>query len=354
MLRSLGSIEVAFAPEGGAGGSATSSSAAPDSSRTSAPAGAGSAPSAPSSPSGASSPTAPSSAAGAPPATPSSGTPSEPAGSGGGSEPDNPWSFDNFDDPDDTPHIDVSAKAPTDAPTSEQPTPPTAAQTTPQPAAPVQTDGAQAAPTPQPSPGEASPPSLPTDPVALSQLLRQSSSEIEQGVADSLFKLTPEDIEALDANAGAHVPKLLARVYIQSQAQMMDYLGRNLPRMIQQTVKMLQKNRENEDSFYSAFPAIQKSPATEQLVRETAYLYRQMNPQATKEKLIADIGPIILLKLGLPISPQRPASTNGVAPSTRLPQPSPFVPAVPGHAGAPPQPGPHNPWEVDPSRMDED
>lgn len=114
----------------------------------------------------------------------------------------------------------------------------------------------------------------------------------------------------------------------------MQLLSQHVPAMITQHSKVMQKHGENEGKFYTRWPDIDKAthgPAVSRL----AAIYRKMNPGATLDSMIEDLGPIVMMQAK--IVPGAPRPSTGPAPvgaNGRPPQPSPFVPAT-GGMGAP-------------------
>jgi len=216
----------------------------------------------------------------------------------------------------------AAAAQPTTAPT--QPAVPGAAQEAP----------GQVAPQGQPSAG---PYIDPYDPAMLGQHLAQNEAQAMELVAQHLFQLSPEEREALDQDVIATIPKLLAKVFVKSQQNVLQQMGRMIPMMMQRHLESVRRNTSNEDKFYSRWPDIDRT-AHGPTVLKYAAVYRQMHPNASLEQMVEDLGPMIMMAQkivpnstakGQPAR-QAPAGANG-----RSPQPSPFVPAGGGTTAAP-------------------
>lgn len=231
---------------------------------------------------------------------------------------------------------------PAEQPPAEQPPaaiPPAAAAPVPPSASPevAPAPGATAAPAttaPQAEPQ----PIDPYDPAVMSQHLAQHEAAAIEFVANSQFKLTPEESEALEQDVIGTVPKLLAKVFVKSQQNVLAQLGRMIPVMIQRQNEAMKRNTANEDKFYSRWPDIKRDKHHENVVRYAA-VYRQMHPNATLEQMIEDLGPMIMMANKIVPSMQAPGATSGqparqpgaLAPGNgRSPPPSPFVPAGAG------------------------
>ena len=355
MKRRIGFPTIMYAPEGDGGGGDSPSSA---------PASASAGSESSSAPSGAAPSAAPSTpdSSGGTPTSPVTSPAGPPSGQQNAADPFADWSFDEPPDPVATQVPETPpATVPPVAPQAQPQTPATAQPASPAPAAQPQAQPSGAAPPTTPSDG--SPPRTPTEPAELAAMLQAHEADLTKSLAQQMFALSSADVEALDTDAAAHVPQLLARVYLRSQVNAMNFMAQYVPRMVQRQLEIGRRNDANEGKFYSAWPQIDKG-AHHSMVREMAHLYRQMHPQATLDQLIKDVGPLVMLKAGIPLAPmtQLVPAVNGqnghtqVKPSAvRPPPPSPFVPVVPG-AGGPgtPQPGLNsNPWDIDPNAMDD-
>ena len=78
-------------------------------------------------------------------------------------------------------------------------------------------------------------------------------------------------------------------------------------------------------------------------------MYRQANPQATREQMIEELGPMVMIAAKVqPRPPGQQPNGGAGAPMTRQATggrpPSPFKPAMGGPA-APPTPADDNPWQ---------
>lgn len=287
--------------------------------------------------SGTSSPTAPASSPSGSPGSASPGASSSSASDGAPSTPD--FDFTSiFEAPSDTPLPPVVVPAQPGPPVdplkvapAAAPAAPAAAQSQPpaaQPAAAPPASGQQA---PAQQPAAASSPLFdPADPISLARALSENESAAIEHVAQTMFQLSPEDIGALEADVAGTVPKLLAKVVVKTNQQMLAQLGRIVPIMIGRHQEMVQRHTLNEGQFYKAWT--QLDPAKHgTLVRELGAQYRRMNPDASLEKMIQDLGPFVLMRAGLPLTGA--ALTPQAQPAAQPSQPAAFVPAGPGAVG---------------------
>ena len=190
------------------------------------------------------------------------------------------------------------------------------------------------------------------DPGLLASHLARNEAQALDYVAENVFKLSPQDVEALETNAVNIIPKLLARVFVKSQQNVLRQLADMVPTMIQRQTLAMRKNDEGLDKFYAKWPMIKKAEHND-LVTKYGAVYRQMHPSATLEQMIEDLGPMIMMAGRIP--PQTPAPATAGAPvnpaaqrtaNGRAPPPSPFVPAggaAPVNASTVPE---VSPWEA--------
>jgi hypothetical protein len=163
-----------------------------------------------------------------------------------------------------------------------------------------------------------------------------------------MFKLSQEDVEALETDAPAHIPKLLARVYHQAMVNMNSQLSRVIPAMIERREQVTKKNLASRNKFYAAWPDL-KPELHSEVVDRYARLYRQTNPSASFDQMVQELGPLVMIAAKVVPGQhlQQPATNgNGGQPVLTRPTgrpPSPFRPAMGGPA-SPPQQGAENPW----------
>jgi hypothetical protein len=175
----------------------------------------------------------------------------------------------------------------------------------------------------------------------MAEALMQNEPALLDHLAANEFKLSQEDIEALETDAPAYIPKLLARVFLKSQQSALRQMANIVPAMMQKMTEVTKRNTENENKFFSRWPNL-KADQHGDTVRRLARTYRQMHPQASLDQMIEDLGPIVMITAKVPLTPAAP-NGSGHAPSGS-PPPA-FRPALSGSV-SPPQPTDPNadPW----------
>lgn len=304
-------------PSGGGGSSSSSAS-------SSTPSAAPSSGSTPSSPSPSATPSSPSSASPSPSATPASPATPSPGGAppSGGDALDFESIFAGPQEPAPTP---VTPPAPTPTPTPA--TPPAA--TAPAVAEPAKVEAAAPAATPAPTTPTSTEPSAPvldpSDPASIAAHLMSNKDAAIAHIAEKMFKLSPEDVEALESDTVGTIPKLLARSFVEVQSVMLNQMARLVPQMIHRQTEAIKKNAEAEDAFYSMWPTIDKGKHGT-LVKNYAITFRNMHPQATREQMFASVGPLVMMAAQIPLTAPA-AARSAAAPGAPSPKPMPFVPA---------------------------
>lgn len=263
--------------------------------------------------------------------------------------------FNPSDDSDGTPFgvpgLPVTEPTVTPKPTTEPPAPAQPAQKS--------TEAQPATPSPAPAPTEstspqpdARPPATldPYDPGALAQHLRENEAQAIQYAAENLFKLSPEDVEALESDVVGTIPKLLGRTLVASQRNFLMQLNDLVPRMIERHGKVTKAHTEAESEFYTRWSDIgnakdqlvqigDRQIAVKDLVTQYAVVYGQMHPNATRKERIEAVGPMVMMAAkivpGVQPAAQASARPSPMAPTGR-PQPTPFTPAGAVSGGASP------------------
>lgn len=278
------------------------------------------------------------------PSTPASTTPAAPASSGTapgaapGATPATPapaeTGFD-FNSIFEAPSLEEPVVLPPQPAPTAQPAQPAA------PAAPVQTPAAPVAlaepPVAQQAQGPQDPAQQsqrplfdPADPISIARALKENEVAAIDHVASTVFALRPEELQALEQDVAGMVPKLLAKVLVTAQQQTLSQLGRFMPMMIQRHQEVIQRHTASVNEFYKAWPAIDQTKH-DLVVREMGARYRQMNPNATTAQMIKDLGPFVMMRVGIPLTGQALAPQRA-APVAAAVQ-TPFVPAGPGSVG---------------------
>jgi hypothetical protein len=309
---------------------------------------------------------APPGEAGSESSSPPASTPSEPSG-GGGADPapatsaslssesssgSDPFSFpDNFENlgveddvvvSPDSPPAPAPASAPAPVPAAAATAPAVVPPATPAPAPepqPPQQPTPQPEPAPQPPPQPAAQPArAPSagEPEALADALEANRDAALEHIAQARFALSEDEVNALNTDPSAAVPKLLARVYLESQLNMMRFMASSVPQLFQKHSQTQANSKTAEDEFFAQHKELDaKNVQHRQTVVHFIGAVRQMNPQATRAQVFENAGKMAKAFLGITAALAAPQQQPGVPPA---PKATPFVPALGGGGAPPPQP----------------
>ena len=183
-------------------------------------------------------------------------------------------------------------------------------------------------PEPEPEPKTTEPPA-PSD-----EELKQQREQFEATLERELYQMSDEENDAMLLEPKKVLPKLAARVHAEVLDATVKGVLSHIPRMVQMEMTRAKQRNEIQAEFYEQWP---KLVGQEQTVTRVAQMYGQLNPTASQEQTIKDIGVQAMLMLGLSLD-ETPAQTPAPA-QVRTPMPA--APAAPGGAtGMVPNPAP--------------
>lgn len=245
-------------------------------------------------------------------------------------------------------HVEIPA-----APSQPVPEPVPPVQPTTPPAQPVppkpQEPQTPATATAQPS-GEGAPEGRPltaSDPWRIAEGLEANRDAVITHLAQAKFALSEDDIKDLDTDVTVAVPKLLARVFLESQVSMQKFLAQAVPGMVKQFNAVSSANEGAEKKFFDTHKALNiNDPQHRAAAVRIATVYRQANPGIPLDQLIAEVGPMVMATLRVSATPTQAGQRVGGTPTPPMPRGgTPFMPAVNGGGGLSPTSEPGNPWE---------
>lgn len=167
----------------------------------------------------------------------------------------------------------------------------------------------QAQPTPTPA----------ASPDDITKVYSDWRSETEDLLAKHHYKLSEEDMIQIDSNPQEALPRMMARVYMDAVSAAITQVLTYLPQTMRQVTEQERINNESESAFFSKWPALKEK---KEAVLSIGQVYRQMNPRATAEQFINEVGAAAMMSLRLDPS----QGTQPAAPIAASPQP--FVPAA--------------------------
>jgi hypothetical protein len=179
------------------------------------------------------------------------------------------------------------------------------------------------------------------------QTQRQQLRDIFVSDLTKKYQMTEAQAQDFNQNPVEALPQLAAQIVADSvdmaMAAMQGLMSQHLPQYITQVTEQTQVSRANEDMFFTSWPEL-KDTQFRNTIASAVQQYRQRFPEAPKEKLIADVGPIVWLQAGLPVEnlvaklSKLEAAQQSAAPAGQIVHQAPavFAPAMPGSRG--PQP----------------
>ena len=187
----------------------------------------------------------------------------------------------------------------------------------------------------QPEPVKAEQPEQPKAPSQ--EELREQKDKFEETLANELYSMSDEENDAMLLEPKKVLPKLAAKVHAEVLTSTIQGILPYIPNIVQSEMQRATTNEGTRKSFYDKWP---KLVGHEETVGRVAQMYAQLNPQASSDQTIQDIGLQAMLMLQLPLE-EVPATAANVAPT---PSPTPAAaPVNPGGAvGMVPQPRPSN------------
>lgn len=137
------------------------------------------------------------------------------------------------------------------------------------------------------------------------------------------YALSKEDADAMISEPETVLPKLASRMYMDIFESVLNAVQTTLPQAISHISQREQAMQRDENDFYDKWPMLRDEKYKQQVLR-IGQMYRQMNPTASKEQFIQDVGLQSAIALRLPL------------PGYAAPQPGPAQPAPyqPPRAGA--------------------
>lgn len=234
------------------------------------------------------------------------------------------YSQDNWDQPD-------------PAPQQQQPTQQPAPTQYPQPVTPAPVPGqpqqqtAPTAPQQQPTQVPTQQPQdelenrLRQDPFGVqADMLQRQEAQYVQALAEQVYPVSTEDVDAFLSGDGTKISQALARVHVNAVGSMMRVVSQQMPVWVSNMLQAHAKSRELEDSFWNANPHLDRTKH-KNIVLTAARAYRQMNPNASVDEMNQMVGAMaaVAAKVVLPgnTAPQPTVQPNPAAPEVRTPGP---------------------------------
>lgn len=258
-----------------------------------------------------------------------------------------------------------AAASPAQTPTAPvQPPAPTPA-AAPVPAAPPVAPPVRS-PDPQAAPAVAQPPQgAPVDPTQIFARIQAEVAKNEpafvQALAEHVYKMTPEQLNALQTEPEKVLPDLAAKVHVQVVNSLTRMFAEQMPVYVHGMLNAKSAADRDENDFYGAHPHLRRdNPAHVNTVLQAARAFRTLNPHSPKSEFVKWVGAMASMQLGIANGQggAAPPAPNGQVAAPHVPQapavvtPGPivrqtgaaFVPAGAHNAPPAPRAPDPNPW----------
>lgn len=167
---------------------------------------------------------------------------------------------------------------------------------------------------------------------------------------EKLYTFSEEEAAQIQTEPELVMPKLAARLHMRIVQDALSGISAVLPQIIQQQQAAVEAERSSWDNFYSVNGDI-RGKVTQDQILSVAGMYKQINPAATPEQVIREVGRIIRTSLGMADPQAAPAAVAPTNSPTPVQQPAPFVPARGSGLGS--QVKSNNPWAHLAEELDE-
>lgn len=194
----------------------------------------------------------------------------------------------------------------------------------------------------EPRPEAVAPVAAPTEPVAPAAPVVpevpvptavETREQAEATLATHHYALSEEQAAELDENIAVAVPKMMARVYMDSVTNTLAHVLQNLPGLVDNVLSQREVVQASEESFFASWPKLRDQRET---VTNIAQVYRQLHPAASSEQFIREVGAQTMVALKI--------SVDEVPAELPVAKAQPFVPAASSPPSSP-SPPPTNPFE---------
>jgi hypothetical protein len=190
-------------------------------------------------------------------------------------------------------------------------------------------------------------------------LIEQQTQQYVDALAQQVYPVAQDDIDAFLSGDGTKISQALARVHVNSVGSMLRVVSQQMPVWINNMMQLHSTARTREDQFWQRNSFLDRAQHGK-LVLTTARAYRQMYPQATDEVIDRMVGAMVAVAAGIQVPAGHAQGTTPPAPAAPRPQAlptpyrtpgpvvrrvqPPFQPAGTAVAGAPQPAAPGNQW----------
>ncbi len=114
------------------------------------------------------------------------------------------------------------------------------------------------------------------------------------------FQLTEDQADDLVSDPNSVLPQLLANMYLDLFTNVMQGMHSQLPNMIQGVVSTTERESKQKNAFFTAWPQLNKAEHMK-TVKRVGDNYSALNPKASRDDFIREVGAQAWVALRLPI-----------------------------------------------------
>lgn len=174
----------------------------------------------------------------------------------------------------------------------------------------------------------------PVVPVKTTEEQQAEFAEMRKKAEEELvntFKLTEEQADSLIENPNEVLPQMMAKLYLDSYASIIQAVQANMPSMVQAVLAQSQTQQSAQQQFYTEWPQLNK-PEYQDTLKRVADSYRVANPSASTEDFIKEVGAQGWVALRLPLDELIAHTTGKPVVKAATVVPGGRAPASPGNA----------------------
>jgi hypothetical protein len=183
-------------------------------------------------------------------------------------------------------------------------------------------------PSPPPAPVAPVPQPPAVDP-AQAEAQRVATRQAFESRLLQLYAIDDNTAQEFESNPATVLPKIAAKLHMEVLEASVQGILQALPQVIAQYNVQQEQVKEAESSFFNAWPELNK-PEYHPTVLQMSQQWRALNPGASKEEAIANVGALVMLRHQLTRGAQPPQVPQ---PSVPAPVPPSYRPVAPGSSG---------------------
>lgn len=143
----------------------------------------------------------------------------------------------------------------------------------------------------------------PLDPARLQADFDKWRGDAEKLLAEQHYNLTEDQAEEFDANPSAVMPVLAAKLHMEVLQQSVALIARMIPSIMQNVQTLQTDQNSKEEKFFEQWPELKVH--RDEVVRHGS-VYVQMNPGASFDEFVRDVGAQVAIAKKVDLSARQP------------------------------------------------